>query len=59
VTGQSCPDAWERAYAERTAYLRAQLCAAGRHYYRRGDDDVWRCSCAAVAPAQPGVREAS
>jgi hypothetical protein len=52
-------DAWERGYAARTAEQKAQGCAAGHHYYRRGEDDVWRCSCGDVAPKQLGVREAS
>jgi len=53
------PDAWEQDYAARTADQRAAWCTAGHHYYRRGEDDVWRCSCGDVAPVQPGVREAS
>jgi len=59
MAGPAEVDAWERDYAARTASVRAELCAAGHHYYRRGDDGVWRCSCSDVAPQQPGVREAS
>jgi hypothetical protein len=51
-------DDWERAYAERTAAMRAAGCARGVHGYRRDPDGVWRCvaePCRVVAPVQPGV----